>query len=424
LSDQGLFRNEVLEAKRGEWLGSINLATPLSFLWLAMLGSAFAITLVLFLVFGHYTRRESVAGQLVPDTGVLAVNTPSSGHIARALVREGEVVSAGQPLVEIFGDLATLEMGNAHAVVSRQLHDQEVRLRATLADVVPQSEAQEKDLRTRIGMLQEQVVQVNAQLDLQRKQAASSQQLVEKIEPLRKSGIVSVFQFEQQQSVALEQKAQVKALVRQRLDTEQQISALRAELARLPLDTAGKANDLRVKLSQLDASLAENEAERATLLRAPRAGVVATMLVKPGQAVSAGQTLLSIVPQGSKLQAQLLVPSSAIGFVEPGDRVVLRYQAYPYQKFGQQYGRVLQVSRSALSGREASSLIGRSVAAPFYRVLVALDRQSVDANGKAEALKPGMALSADVLLERRSLLEWAFEPLYGLRQHLMAEHNG
>lgn len=423
MTDQGLFRNEVLEATRGEWLGSISLATPISFTWFAVLGLALAIALVLFLVLGHYTRRASVAGQLIPAAGMMTVTNPSSGRVTRALVREGQQVSAGQPLIEVSGDLST-SMGETHAVVGRQLRDEEAQLRATLADVAPRAEAQKKDLQTRIGMLKTQIAQIDVQLALQRKQAASARQLVEKIQPLRKSGIVSVFQFEQQQSVALEQQAQVKALMRQRLDTQQQLSALRAQLAQLPLDTASKANDLRVKLSQLDASLAENEVERATVLRAPRAGTVATMLVKPGQAVGAGQTLLSILPQGSNLEAQLLVPSAAIGFVEPGNQVVLRYQAYPYQKFGQQYGRVLQVSRSALSGSEAASLLGQPAATPLYRVLVALDHQSIAAYGKAETLRAGMALNADILLERRSLLEWAFEPLYGLRQHLAAEHNG
>ena len=423
MTDQGLFRNEVVEARRGECLGSINLAVPISFAWFAVLGLALATALVTFLVFGHYTRRESVAGQLVPEAGMLTVTTPASGHVTRTLVQEGQLISAGQPLVEVSGDLST-NMGETHALIGEQMRDQEARLRATLADVAPQAAAQTKELQTRIGMLRKQVAQVDAQLVLQRKQAASSQQLVRKIEPLRKSGIVSVFQFEQQQSEAFQEQAQLKALARQRLDIEQQLSALHAQLAQLPMDTAAKANDLRVKLSQLDASLAENEAERATVLRAPRAGVVATMLVKPGQTVSAGQTLLSILPQGSQLEAQLLVPSAAIGFVEPGNRVVLRYEAYPYQKFGQQYGRVLQVSRSALSDSEAASLLGQNVPTSLYRVLVALDRQSVAAYGKQETLKPGMALNADILLERRSLLEWAFEPLYGLRQHLMAEHNG
>lgn len=56
---------------------------------------------------------------------------------------------------------------------------------------------------------------------------------------------------------------------------------------------------------------------------------------------------------------------------------------------------------------------------PLYRVQVKLDRQFVLAYGKDEPVKPGMALQADVLMDRRSLLEWVFEPLYGMAHHLM-----
>jgi membrane fusion protein len=218
----------------------------------------------------------------------------------------------------------------------------------------------------------------------------------------------------------LAQRAGIKTLRRQRLDTQQQLSTLQSQLAQLPFDTAAKANQLRGQLAQLDAQLAQSEAERGTVLRAPRAGVVSTLLVKTGQNVASGQPLLSILPADSELEAQLLVPSSAIGFITRGDRVVLRYQAYPYQKFGQEYGNVVQVSRSALSPAETASLLGQNIATPLYRVLVKLDHQSIAAYGKTESLKPGMALSADILLDRRSLWQWVFEPLYGLRQQLAA----
>ena len=94
------------------------------------------------------------------------------------------------------------------------------------------------------------------------------------------------------------------------------------------------------------------------------------------------------------------------------------------QKFGQQYGNVVQVSRSALSPAEAASLLGQNVSTPLYRVLVRLDHQSIDAYGKAEALKPGMALDADILLDRRSLWQWVFDPLYGLREQLATNASG
>jgi membrane fusion protein len=274
-----------------------------------------------------------------------------------------------------------------------------------------------------MGLLQAQARQIDDQLILQRKQAKTATDFVAKIKPVLEKGVISMAQFNAYQSQALTQQAQVKTLERQRLETDQQLSSLQAQLTRLPLDTAAKANQLRGQLAQLAAQLAQSEAAGGTILRAPRAGIVSTLLVKPGQNVALGQPLLSILPRGSELEAQLLVPSNAIGFVHEGTPVVLRYQAYPYQKFGQQYGQVVQVSRSALSPAEAATLLGQKVAMPLYRVLVSLDRQTIDAYGKAEALKPGMALNADLLLDRRSLWQWVFEPLYGLRQQLTARGN-
>lgn len=398
------FREEVLHAQRSQWLGAINLATPLAFVWWVLLAAALAAAIVLLLVFGHYTRRASVTGQLEPVAGMLTLAVKTTGTVAHTLVHEGEQVKAGQPLLEVSADLAS--MGDTHAVIGKQLRAQEAQLRTTLANLAPQTAAQTQDLRRRIGMLRAQIHQIDGQLTLQRQQAATAAQLLAKVEPLRQRGIVSTVQYDQYQATALSEQAQIKALARQRLDTAQQLSSLQAQLAQLPLSSVDKANQLRGQLAQLDAQLAQNAAAGGTLLRAPRAGVVSTLLVKPGQNVQAGQQVLSILPQGSRLQAQLLVPSSAIGFVKRGNRVVLRYQAYPYQKFGQQYGEVVQVSRSALSHAAAATLLGQNVAAPLYRVLVQLDSQTVDAYGTAEALKPGMALDADILLDRRSLWQW------------------
>lgn len=416
-----LFREETLQAQRNQWLGAINLATPLSFLWWALLATTLAVAIMLFLFFGHYTRRAEVMGQLQPSTGMLTLPAKTTGTVTSTLVREGEQVEAGQPLVEVSADLVSVSMGDTHAVISTQLRAQEAQIHTTLANLRPQANEQAKDLHTRIGILKAQVRQIDSQLTLQREQADTATSFVERVRPVVDQGVVSVAQFNQYQSVALTEQAQVKVLERQRLDANGQLSTLQAQLAQLPLDTTAKANQLRGQLAQLDAQLAEKEAERGTLLRAPRAGVVSTLLVKTGQNVASGQPVLSILPQGSKLEAQLLVPSNAIGFVEAGNRVVLRYQAYPYQKFGQQYGKVVQVSRSALSPGEVASLVGQKAGVPLYRVLVALDHQTIEAYGKAEALKPGMALSADILLDRRSLWQWVFEPLYGLRQHLVAD---
>lgn len=419
----GLFRTEALQAQRGQWLGAINLATPLSFKWWALLALALAAAIVLFLVFGQYTRRETVAGQLLPSAGLLTLSAQTTGTVTRTLVHENEHVRAGQPLVEVSANLVSTA-GNTYEQIGTQLRAQETQIRSSLTDLPPQTTAQTQDLQTRIGMLAAQVRQIDGQLGLAREQVGTSAAFLRKIRPALDKGFISIAQFNAYQSAALNDQAQVKVLQRQRLDTEQQRSNLQAQLTQLPLDTASKANQLRGQLAQLDAQLAQNAAQGGTLLRAPRAGTVSTLLVKPGQNIASGQPVLSILPCDSSLEAQLLVPSSAIGFVSDGNRVVLRYQAFPYQKFGQQYGKVVQVSRSALSPGEATSLLGQNVATPLYRVLVKLDQQNIVAYGKAEALKPGMALDADILLDRRSLWQWVFEPLYGLREQLAANGNG
>ena len=128
--------------------------------------------------------------------------------------------------------------------------------------------------------------------------------------------------------------------------------------------------------------------------------------------------MASLLPAGAKLQAQLFAPSSAIGFLRPDQKVQLRYQAFPYQKFGHQSGAVVQVSRSPLQATELAGLPLQAAAGgsaePLYRITVRLDQQSVAAYGQAQALSPGMQLEADVLLDKRRLIEWLFEPVLGI----------
>ena len=420
---QGLFRQEVIDAKRGEWLGSIIVAAPLSRWLLTALALALAATILLFLFFGHYTRRETVLGQLVPSAGLLNLAAPSAGTITRLHVRDGQVVKAGDVLLELSSEQDSAALGDTHALVGQQLDIQRSRLQADLLNQKKLSKQQADALQGKSVLLHSQLTQIAGQLAIQQQQVTSNQQMLEKIRPLAAKGFVSAVQIQQQEAAVLDAQAQYKTLVRQQLDTRQQLDATEQQLAQLPLDDAGKRNDTERQLASLTQSMAQNEMQRAVVLRAPRDGVVSAVLLKEGQMVGAGQPLLSILPAGSVLQAQLLVPSRAIGFIEPGSRVVLRYQAFPYQKFGQQYGEVTEISRSALSPPDVAALMGQQSqqSQPLYRIRVKLDSQHVLVYGKPESVKPGMALEADILMERRRLIEWVFEPLYGMAHHLAGE---
>ena len=131
---------------------------------------------------------------------------------------------------------------------------------------------------------------------------------------------------------------------------------------------------------------------------------------------------MTLVPAGARLEARLYGPSRGIGFVRPGQRVLLRYDAYPHQKFGHYSGTVTAVSRATVSRGELAGLsagaasVGLAVEGhdPVYRVTVALDAQTATAYGAAAALQPGMTLQADVLIETRRVWDWVFDPLHAL----------
>lgn len=418
VTERSLFRSEVLSKKRGDALGVILVAAPLSRWWLSALASAFGSAILLFLYFGHYTRREAVTGQMVLSDGLLTLSAPSAGTVANLYVHDGQAVRRGDVLLELSTEQDSTTLGQTHALVSEALEIQRQRLQADLANQTALTQQQGDALRAKTSLLRTQLAEIQGQLSIQKQQVASNQNLLDRIEPLEAKGYVSVFQVQQQQAALLDAQAQYKTLTRQQLDARQQLDTAQHQLAQLPLDESSKRNDTERQLATVAQSLAQNEMGRSILLRSPSDGVASSVLLKPGQAASVGQSLISILPTGSQLQAQLLVPSRAVGFIEPGNAVVLRYQAFPYQKFGQAHGRIADISRSALSPSEVSTLTGQQTQEPLYRVLVALDSQHVMAYGKPEAVRPGMALDADILLERRRLIEWVFEPLYGLGHRL------
>jgi membrane fusion protein len=420
---QGLFRDEAIEAQTASPLGVIRLATPVSHQVWTLVAVSLAAAVVAWLFLGQYTRREHVAGTLVPQAGLLTVTSRNTGTVTHLQVAEGSVVHAGDVLLTISDERSSAAMGDTSAAISAQLRQQQARLRADLADTQHLADAQADDLRMQQRMLQIQIQQIDAQLTIEQRQVAQLTDLLHRFEGLGTKGYASALDIQQQRTQELDAESQVKTLTRQRSESEEQLKSVGDQLAQLPLTTSTKLNDLHRQIEQDEQSLAQNESERAVVLCAPEDGVVSSVLIKPGQAVNAGQPLLAVMPQGSPLQAQLLVPSSAIGFVHVGTPVVLHYQAFPYEKFGVQHGSVVSMSRSALTPSEITTLLGQQPPPePLYRVQVRLAAQTVEAYGHPEALKPGMSLDADLLLDRRRMIEWIFEPLYGMGRRM--EGNG
>lgn len=404
-----IFRPEAVEHRRQAWLGSIQLVRPLS---LSLLTGAVVVALGLTLAtlsWGEYTRKARVGGVLVPEGGVVRLLPPQAAVVLERRAGEGQRVRAGEVLFVLSLDRATAG-GDAQAQVQRTLAARE----RSLADTVRQQrellDAQRTALERRLADMRNEARQIGAEMDLHRQRLALAQQSLLRLQDLQREQFISSAQVQARSEEVLGLQAQGQALARQRAAHEREMAAVEAEMRELPLLARARDAEIAREVAEVQRLAAESEAQRRVVVRAPHDGVLTAVVAEPGQAVSPATALASVVPGDSALLAHLYAPSSAIGFVRPDQPVLLRYQAFPYQKFGHHHGRVLQVSRTPLHAGEMAG--GASAdGEPMYRITVALERQTVPAYGSEQPLAAGMQLEADVLLDRRRLIEWIFEPV-------------
>jgi membrane fusion protein len=417
-----LFRKEVLAARQNRWLGDIAVGRPLSQWLLAGLVGCAAVAIVALLYFGEHTRRTRVVGQLVPSLGMATVISPAAGVLGEVRVEEGQQVAIGEILAVIAVQHATLAGGDTVAAVQTAISARQEGVVDSYASQRLQLEVEQEGLSARIKVRKLELRQIERELGTRRERHALAEQALKRTRGLREKQFVTDLQVQQQQAVVLDQLGRVQSLERQTIEMQREVADLEQALRELPLRLMTLAAAEQRESASLDQESAETLARAETVIRAPISGTVGTLLGQAGQAVQQGQAILSLLPAAGELQAHLRVPSRAIAFVEPGDPVLLRYQAFPFQKFGHYGGKVLRISRSALAPGELETLLGNIQSGEaYYRIVVALDNPVVRAFGKDEPLRPGMLLDADILGEKRRLWEWLIEPLYSLSGGSAAE---
>lgn len=409
-----LFRTEALQARRQQWLGDVRLTrpVPLSVLVLLMLGAA--VALGAWLGLGEYTRKAHVAGVLVPERGWVRLVGPAGATVVERRVREGQAVKAGDVLFVLSLDRQT-RSGAAQQRVQSSVTARQDSLADSLHALGQLRQEQEAALRQRLQALASEAAQVDAEAALQQQRLTLAEQALARLEALRADNFVSSAQLQAKSEEVLGVQAQLKALERQRAALRRESAGLEGQLRELPLRSRDRSGELERELAALSREAAESDAVREWVIRAPHDGTVSSLAAEVGQAVPADAALASLVPADAQLQAHLYAPSSALGFVHADQPVQLRIAAFPYQKFGHQTGKVAQIARVPMQAGELAALpLAVRPGEPLYRITVALDRQDVLAYGRPQPLAAGMQLEAEVMLERRRLVEWLFAPMLGL----------
>jgi membrane fusion protein len=403
------FRKEAVSAQADTLFGAPLIAQPPR---VAVLVVAMVLASALFLAFAgwaQYTRKEHVVGYLAPTRGLIKVFTPQAGTVLERRVAEGQKVRQGEVLLVVSSERSSASTRDAQAAVLGQLTERRESLRREQDKQSEIDGLSAAAVEQRIRSLNAEIEQGRTQIELQRARVASAELAVKRQEGLVAAHFVSEAALQQKNDELLDQRGQLANLNRTVAGLTRDIDAARTELATGRLKRANTSAQIDRQMSELTQQLTEADSRRAVVLTASADGTVTTILAEVGQTVNPGAPLLSILPEGAALEAELLVPTRAAGFIKPGQSVALRYQAFAYQRFGHHQGEVLRVGRSVIQPNETSVPV--PVSEPVYRVTVRLPAQQVQAYGQAMSLQAGMAVDADIWLDRRRVIEWLFDPL-------------
>lgn len=406
-----MFRAEALNEHRDRLSGDVAIAVPVAWQSIGLLIFGGVAAAVAFLSLASYSRVETVSGTITPDKGISAIVPTRSGVIAALAVKDGQEIVAGTELATIRAEEDSASGLSSAAQIEAAIARQDASLSVQTEAALSSARAQQAQLAAQRSGLTAEINQLQSQMALQRDLIRSAQEDYDRARTVADRGFISKRDLQVREETLLARQQGLSQLT-QSLATKQ--SAM-AEAERSTAQVVAQAQVQSAGLSASRAEVAQQAANaagsRSYVLRAPVAGRVTALTARVGQPANAQTPLMTIVPAGSVLRAELAVPSAAIGFVKKGQTVRLAIDAFPYQRFGTVTGEVLTVSTSAVSAQGPN---GTTV--PVYPVMVALDRSAVTAYGRNEALVSGMTLTARIITEKQSLLQWLFEPLFAVQR--------
>ncbi|PJL12595.1 hypothetical protein B9Y72_07230 [Stenotrophomonas maltophilia] len=409
-----LFRKEA-ESAHADQFGTVMVSTPKAHFAAGVSATAACLAALVFSFHAHYARREQVSGHLVTDTGESRILARRSATVSEVYVREHQNVRKGDPILRLSSEMHT-RGGGVHARVEEDIENQITSVHASVAATEAALISEKHQLRERVKSLLAQASDLRQQIGYQQQAAEQKQRTLTKLRPLLKDGFVAEYQVQDLESALLDTRAQTSGLHRQLEEISQQQRETSRKLTSLEIDSELKLNDLRREQARLRTSLAQDQSELELVVRAQSDALVSSVLVQPANYVEPGQPIASLIPTPTTLKAEIFIPSTAIGFVQRGTKVAMHYAAFPYQKYGVQYGVVEQVSETPTQPAQLSALLGQQPPAqPMYRAIASLERQQIVTEGQQRALVPGMQLEAALLLEDRSIIAWLLEPITAFR---------
>lgn len=401
-----LFRQQAVLALTRQTPYSGVLTRPPGWRVYLTLASAFVILSGIALATIELPRTALATGWLTPRHGLVQLQANSGGFVTDIYVAQGETVRRGQALMRISADIEKNQ--GSMGILLRQydqeaetLHARQRSLRDLLALRRTVHEKKMSEARRELGSTQRSQ-------ELQQHRLSLAQSAHRALIASFEAGAISRRDLDQSSGDLLAQEQALESM-------REQVATQAGLLDLLPQENKREIAELEASRGSLDQQVLELEQRRTQLdlnrtqvLTAPISGRLVSLDTHVGQQVTARTRQAAILPQDSALEAELHVPSFALGYVTTGDVVRLRYEPFPHQKFGTWPATIRQVS--VVLQDKSSDSTAQSGLGPTFKVVAKLQSQAVQLHARAWPLQPDMRLSAQIVLERRKAWEWLLEP--------------
>ncbi|CAI1546220.1 MULTISPECIES: HlyD family secretion protein [Serratia] len=415
-----MFRQEAIDSQKMKWRGRALLLPGIPFWLTAGLCLFFFIAFLTFAIAGTYTRRVNVTGEISTYPRAANVYSAVQGVVVKQFVTEGQVITAGAPIYQIDVSKST-HSGVVSDNQRRDINSQQARI----AQIISRLESSKQATLT---MLEKQKAQYTAAFSrstviLERAQEGIriAKENMENYRHYQTKGLINKDQLTNQVALYYQQHNNLLSLSGQNEQNALQITALESRIQTQAAEFDNQIYQMELQRYELQKELLNIDAGGAIVIRALADGRVDSLSVTVGQMVNIGDSLLQLLPQDIEHYALVLwVPNDAIPYITAGDKVNVRYDAFPAEKFGQFAGTVSVISKVPASPQEMLTYQGAPKAVltadvPYYKVIVMPEKQAIAYDGKRLSLENGMTAQSTLFLEKRTIYQWMLSPFYDMK---------
>lgn len=419
--NNNLFRDRSIKHRKelNSIYGNVILFFPKTY-YIIVLFIIFTVVIVLFIIFfGNYSRKVTVSGEVTLDKGIVPIYLPSNGgRIKKYYYKEGDIVKKNDPLVDVSNEISTLNNENYYAEKNKILISKLKHLENRIKAINLKEKLENSNNIKKVNEIKNDINSIEKQIKLNEINAKKVLHFVNRYEKSSKEGVISESEYLNKFLELSGLKEKILDLERQLLLSKRNLNDLYSLNKTMPIENENEKNSLNFELVKVKEEILNNNYEYGVIVKSPISGVIHAVQGFEGLRMDSSKPVFLISPEGYKTEVSLFVTSSSIGNIKIGDKVKLKFEAFPYQKYGFKEGKIRLISKYSLTPDDLLSGPRHRISEPTYLVKVSIDSDFFKLDAEKYDLLPGMMVEADILLENYYIYELLTKPFKSIRDNL------